>query len=253
MSEEEDEVATIMVVHAGAVGLEAHVRARYSPGWSVVAVGSEEAARNELRRLRESSARLALVITTQHVLGGGLEFLASTGSRHPMPGLVLVRPSGDLESGLATANERRIDGYVESLDSPDLSLYPTVDRVLADWRVRAALPYLLVEQIMTTGSAIARIDSSATVGEAAAVLAATRAGDLMVVDARDALVGKLAEGDIFRGALPDFDEIVDAGGTLDDAFGVFTKKAIELAGKPITPLVIRDPLALAPATMSRER
>jgi CBS domain-containing protein len=69
----------------------------------------------------------------------------------------------------------------------------------------------------------------------------------MVVDGNDKFIGVLSEGDILRTALPDIDEIVDEGGTLDDAFRIFMKKGEELAGLPITPLIIREPIVLDPA------
>lgn len=68
----------------------------------------------------------------------------------------------------------------------------------------------------------------------------------MVVDAAGAFFGVLSEGDILRNALPGFDEILNAGGTLHDAYQLFMGKSHELADKPITPLVIRDPLVLHP-------
>ena len=67
----------------------------------------------------------------------------------------------------------------------------------------------------------------------------------MVVDDDGVFVGVLSEGDILRNALPDFDEIVEAGGTLYDAFQLFMRKGRELSDKPIMPLVIRDPLVVA--------
>jgi CBS domain-containing protein len=61
---------------------------------------------------------------------------------------------------------------------------------------------------------VALIRHSATLHQAAAIVARTGVGDLMVVDEEDRFVGVLSEGDILRNALPDFDEILEAGGTL---------------------------------------
>jgi CBS domain-containing protein len=59
-------------------------------------------------------------------------------------------------------------------------------------------------------------------------------------------VGVLSEGDILRAALPDFDEIVEEGGTLLDAYQVFLRKGRALSEKPIAPLIIREPITLNP-------
>ena len=46
----------------------------------------------------------------------------------------------------------------------------------------------------------------------------------MVIDASGRFAGVLSEGDILRVALPDIDEIIEAGGSLDRAFERFVSK-----------------------------
>lgn len=104
---------------------------------------------------------------------------------------------------------------------------------------------VLIKDIMRTPAV--RIDQDADIHHAAEVVAWSGVSDLMVVDGNDKFIGVLSEGDILRTALPDIDEIVDEGGTLDDAFRIFMKKGEELAGLPITPLIIREPIVLDPA------
>lgn len=70
--------------------------------------------------------------------------------------------------------------------------------------------------------------------------------DLMVVGDSSEFVGVLSEGDILRAALPDIDEIMDEGGSLNTAFGIFLNKASNLADLPITPLVIQEPIVVDP-------
>jgi CBS domain-containing protein len=55
-----------------------------------------------------------------------------------------------------------------------------------------------------------------------------------------------SEGDILRAALPDIDEILEEGGTLDDAYQVFLRRGAELSHRPIAPLIIREPITLLP-------
>ena len=49
-----------------------------------------------------------------------------------------------------------------------------------------------------------------------------------------------------RTALPDIDEILDEGGTLDNAFQIFLDKGKQLTELPIAPLIIREPILLDP-------
>ena len=93
---------------------------------------------------------------------------------------------------------------------------------------------------------VARIRQDADIHHAAEIVALSGVSDLMVVDNDDKFVGVLSEGDILRTALPDIDEIVDEGGTLDDAFRIFLEKGKRLAELPIEPLIIREPIVLDP-------
>jgi predicted transcriptional regulator len=91
-----------------------------------------------------------------------------------------------------------------------------------------------------------QIHQDADIHYAAEVIAWSGVSDLMVVDEDDKFIGVLSEGDILRTALPDIDEIIDEGGTLEDAFRIFMEKGEQLAGMPIAPLIIREPIVLDP-------
>jgi CBS domain-containing protein len=93
---------------------------------------------------------------------------------------------------------------------------------------------------------VAWIGHGANLRDAAEIVAASGVGDLMVLDEAGSFVGVLSEGDILRNALPDFDEILAAGGTLYSAYQHFVRKSRELSDRPITPLVIVDPLVMDP-------
>lgn len=91
-----------------------------------------------------------------------------------------------------------------------------------------------------------RIPHDANVYKAAEVVALSRVSDLMVVGEDDKFIGVLSEGDILRAALPDTNEIVAEGGSLDTAFDIFLKKGKHLSDLPILPLVITEPIVLDP-------
>ena len=92
----------------------------------------------------------------------------------------------------------------------------------------------------------ARIRQDSNIRHAAEIVALSGVSDLMVVDDEDKFIGVISEGDILRTALPDIDEILDEGGTLEDAFQIFLDKGKQLAELPITPLIIREPIVLDP-------
>ena len=93
---------------------------------------------------------------------------------------------------------------------------------------------------------VARIREEVSVLEAAEIVALAGSSDLMVIDASGRFAGVLSEGDILRAALPDIDEIIEAGGSLDRAFERFVARGRDLSALPIAPLVIRDPIVLDP-------
>ena len=91
-----------------------------------------------------------------------------------------------------------------------------------------------------------RIHENANLHRAAEIVALSGIGDLMVVDDEGRFVGVLSVGDILRAAMPDIDEITKEGGSLNDAFQLFLRKASELSYKPIKPLIIREPITVDP-------
>jgi CBS domain-containing protein len=93
---------------------------------------------------------------------------------------------------------------------------------------------------------VARIRADSNLHHAAEIVAMSGVSDLMVVDHNGDFVGVLSEGDILRAALPDFDEILEQGGALRDAYQAFLRKGRELSQRPILPLIIREPITLQP-------
>ncbi len=100
-----------------------------------------------------------------------------------------------------------------------------------------------IKDIMTPHPA--RIQNDATLQRAAELVAMSRVTVLMVFDDQNNFVGVLSEGDILQAALPDINQILDEGGSVDTAFDIFLNKGKNLANLPITPLIIQDPLVVA--------
>jgi predicted transcriptional regulator len=88
------------------------------------------------------------------------------------------------------------------------------------------------------------IHLGADIRRAAEILSISAVGDLMVMDYDNHFVGVLSESDLIRSLLPNFEEVVRAGGTLDDAFKFVERKGSDLVARPIDPLVNHDAITL---------
>jgi CBS domain-containing protein len=103
---------------------------------------------------------------------------------------------------------------------------------------------MLIREVMSAEPI--RVAADASLRDAAVTLTASEASDLMVTDRDGRLVGVLSEGDLLRAMLPDLEAIVGAGGTIGDALRVFVERGAQLAGQPITPHVITQPICVSP-------
>lgn len=87
---------------------------------------------------------------------------------------------------------------------------------------------------------------SATMEYVADILALTEDSELMVIDEEGHFVGVVSEVDLLRAVIPDVDEIVEAGGTMNDAVNIFIQSGRDLAGQPIKRLVKNNPYTVNP-------
>jgi CBS domain-containing protein len=93
---------------------------------------------------------------------------------------------------------------------------------------------------------VAVISADAPMRLAAELLTVTQASDLIVVDEQRNFVGVVSEGDLIRAVLPDFNEVVKAGGSLDAAHQMFLDNGKNLAHESIQRLIITHPITVAP-------
>lgn len=99
-----------------------------------------------------------------------------------------------------------------------------------------------VRDIMTIYPVYIRI--GADMRRAAEIISISEVSDLMVIDHDNRFIGVLSEGDLIRTILPNFDEVLRAGGTLNDAFKFFVQKGHELVNRPIDPLIIHNSITM---------
>lgn len=103
---------------------------------------------------------------------------------------------------------------------------------------------MLVAQVMNPDAR--RVVEGTSLREAVEHLVASQVSDLAVVDVRGHLVGILSEGDVLRTLIPDLNEVVSAGGSLNDACRFFLESGPHLAEQKIDPLLIRNPITVSP-------
>jgi CBS domain-containing protein len=101
---------------------------------------------------------------------------------------------------------------------------------------------MLIRNIMALYPAY--IHTGADMRRAAEIISLAEVSDLMVVDHDNIFIGVLSEGDLIRAILPNVDEVLQAGGTLNDAFAFLVQKGHDLANRPIDPFIIHNAITV---------
>jgi CBS domain-containing protein len=91
-----------------------------------------------------------------------------------------------------------------------------------------------------------RVLVTASLKDAADVLAMSQASDLAVVDDSGAFVGVLSEGDILRAVLPGLSDILEQGENLRDSYDLFEDASKSLRDKDVRAFLIDKPITVTP-------
>ncbi len=225
--------------------IEEVLRQRYNAGYRIEVTISGADLAQMLQQHREQGEEIALFIYETDNGIDGTSFLEQSKAIYPKSRMLLFTDDPDAEASLSDINRDTIDYYlIKPWNPPEKKLYPVLDELLAEWRASIEMPFVRVKGIMTVRAV--RIRLKDTLHRAAEVIALSGVGDLMVIDDDNNFVGVLSVGDVLRAAMPNMDEIVGEGGTLDQAFRLFLRKGSDLMYKPVEPLVIRHPLTVDP-------
>lgn len=222
--------------------LSALLRQRYQDGFRVETSASQDALAEVLRVTAEQREQIAIFVVEEEDGASVMSALLEECLKicPDARGLVMSRSPEIAPSG--------INPSIHYLSAPwipaEQRLFPLMDELLADWRASAELSFAQVKGVMTVRAI--RIRLSDSLHRAAEVIALSGVGDLMVIDDDNRFAGVLSVGDVLRAAMPDIEEILEQGGTLDQAFRLFLRKGSELKYKPVAPLVIRNPLVVDP-------
>jgi CBS domain-containing protein len=223
--------------------IESDLRSCYADKYRVLRADTGRQVLSALEQHRAENDSVALLLVSQSLPDmPGVEFFSKAGSLYPDARRVLLAETRDSETAITAINQLGIHYYlVRPWQAKNVE---HLDELLEDWQAVGQPAYMYVKGVMNTHVARIRADSNLHV--AAEIVALSGVSDLMVVDSSGGFAGVLSEGDILRAALPDIDEILEEGGTLDDAYQVFLRRGVELSNRPIAPLIIREPITLLP-------
>ena len=90
------------------------------------------------------------------------------------------------------------------------------------------------------------VTAGVTMEYLADLMALTEFSEQMVIDHGGKFVGVVSEADLLRALIPDVEEIVKEGGTLNDAMRIFFQLGEDLAPQPIARLVKSHPRTVSP-------
>ncbi|MBM4428070.1 MAG: CBS domain-containing protein [Chloroflexi bacterium] len=218
---------------------ETDLRLKYSGKYNILHAHTGADALNTLNE----HERVALFLVHQSLPDlAGTEFLAKASALFPDSRKVLLAEAKDTEAAITAINTLGIHYYlVQPWQSKHIE---RLDELLVDWQAISQPSYMYVRGVMNSHAARIREDSNLHI--AAEIVALSGVSDLMVVNSAGGFIGVLSEGDILRTALPDIDDILEEGGTLEDAYQIFLRRGAELSNRPIAPLIIREPITLQP-------
>lgn len=218
---------------------------RYSEGHQVIALHLDEALQ-ELEQHKSRGREVSVLLYDQtHEGMSSFDFLKASAMIYPEARRILLATLANADAVISSLNQADIQHMLAKPFQPiHTKLFPIIDEFLAEWRTTVQQPFMRVRGVMTVRAT--RIHENASLHRAAEIVALSGISDLMVVDDEGRFVGVLSVGDILRAAMPDMDEITKEGGSLNQAFQLFLRKASELSYKPIKPLIIREPITVDP-------
>ena len=225
--------------------VDAQLHARYANSHRILKATTAANALDGVRDLRAQRAPLALIISASVLADdAGATLFGQIENLYPGVHSILIATEPDTEETLRDSDQTGSDMLPQPLGEHDQRFQKALGGILDRWNGSVSMPLLLVKGIMTVRCP--RIREEASLHTAAEFVALAGSEDLMVIDRAGHFVGTLSGSDIVRAALPNFDEIIDAGSTMNDAYRSFLVKGLELTDKPIQPFIVRDPLVLHP-------
>ena len=123
--------------------VERDLRARYGQDYRILPIDSGKAALDYLKKLQQRNETVALFLVDQRMPEmSGVEFLEEAIRAYPQAKRVLLTAYADTQAAIDSINEVGLDYYLmKPWHPPEERLYPILDELLEDWKIRVRLPY----------------------------------------------------------------------------------------------------------------
>ncbi|HEY5731849.1 MAG TPA: FAD-dependent oxidoreductase [Anaerolineales bacterium] len=123
--------------------VERDLRARYGKEYRILPINAGKAALEYLKKMEKRNETIALFLVDQRMPEmSGTDFLEEAIKIFPQAKRVLLTAYADTEAAIDSINEIRLDYYLmKPWHPPEERLYPVLDELLEDWKIRARLPY----------------------------------------------------------------------------------------------------------------
>jgi thioredoxin reductase (NADPH) len=123
--------------------VERDLRARYGQEYRILPINAGKAALEYLKKMKQRNETIALFLVDQRMPEmSGTEFLEEAIQIFPQAKRVLLTAYADTEAAIDSINSIRLDYYLmKPWHPPEERLYPVIDELLEDWKVRAHRPF----------------------------------------------------------------------------------------------------------------
>jgi thioredoxin reductase (NADPH) len=123
--------------------VERDLRVRYGKDYRIIPINSGKAALDYINKMEQRNETIALFLVDQRMPGmNGVEFLEQAILTYPQAKRVLLTAYADTEAAISSINEVGLDYYLmKPWHPPEERLYPILDELLEDWKMRIRLPY----------------------------------------------------------------------------------------------------------------
>jgi thioredoxin reductase (NADPH) len=123
--------------------VERDLRARYGQEYRILPINAGKAALEYVQRMKLRNETIALFLVDQRMPEmSGTEFLEEAITIFPQAKRVLLTAYADTQAAIDSINSIRLDYYLmKPWHPPDERLYPVIDELLEDWKVRTHLPF----------------------------------------------------------------------------------------------------------------
>ncbi len=123
--------------------VERDLRHHYKNDYRVMKAASPREALDIARQLKQRNSPVALFLVDQRMPEmTGTKLLGELRELYPEARKVLLTAYADTDAAIESINEIGLDHYLmKPWDPPDQKLYPVLDDLLSEWKIRAHLPY----------------------------------------------------------------------------------------------------------------